>query len=204
MKKITLLIVGLSVLNLTNCKSEDPDDSIPDTTTPSLTQEQEANLQFMQEEEKLARDVYTTFYEKWEDHPFSNISGSEQDHMNRIQAHMDEYGVESLVKDEAGVFTNSALQSLYDSLTTVGLANQVDALMIGAEIEELDILDLMDAMETHFPEGDINTTYQNLMDASKKHLYAYTKYMSMQFDTTYVPRHMSQSLYEQMRAEGKH
>ena len=49
-----------------------------------LSDEEAADLAFMREEEKLARDVYLTFYDTWGIATFSNIASSEQMHTNAI------------------------------------------------------------------------------------------------------------------------
>lgn len=45
------------------------------------------DLLYMREEEKLARDVYITLYEKWGIPVFNNISNRESDHNDLIQAY---------------------------------------------------------------------------------------------------------------------
>ena len=46
-----------------------------------LSLAESGSLSFMREEEKLARDVYITLYNKWGVNIFTNISSSEQTHM---------------------------------------------------------------------------------------------------------------------------
>ena len=43
-----------------------------------LNTEEETGLVYMREEEKLARDVYITFYQTWNQKVFNNISKAEQ------------------------------------------------------------------------------------------------------------------------------
>jgi len=55
--------------------------------TLPLSADEEADLLFMREEEKLARDTYLTFHEFYEAldlSVFSNIASSEQMHMNAM------------------------------------------------------------------------------------------------------------------------
>ena len=55
------------------------------SATETLSADEQADLLFMREEEKLARDTYLTFYEQYETLTvFSNIASSEQMHMNAI------------------------------------------------------------------------------------------------------------------------
>ena len=48
-----------------------------------LSPQEAESLLFMREEEKLARDVYITLYEQWNNQVFANISNSEQRHMEK-------------------------------------------------------------------------------------------------------------------------
>ena len=47
----------------------------------TLSETEKEALLYMREEEKMARDVYTVFYEKWNTRVFSNIAAAEQQHM---------------------------------------------------------------------------------------------------------------------------
>jgi hypothetical protein len=117
------------------------EDSIPNETL-LLTEAEQSNLLFMREEEKLARDVYIHFYEKYEINIFSNISSSEQYHMDAVLVIMEKYGVEDPASDENGVFANPTIPELYDSLISKGDVSSVDALKASATIEDVDIRDL--------------------------------------------------------------
>jgi hypothetical protein len=56
---------------------------LPGPTGPA-TPELAADLQFLREEEKLARDVYLTLYDAWQLAPHQNIAESEQTHTDRV------------------------------------------------------------------------------------------------------------------------
>ena len=61
----------------------------------------------MREEEKLARDVYLAMDDLWGLRVFSQISWSEQNHMDAVLAVLDKYGVLDPVGDNpTGVFTD--------------------------------------------------------------------------------------------------
>ena len=71
-------------------------------TQPATLSEREAhNLAYLREEEKLARDVYTTLYEKWQVPVFRNIPKSEQAHTNAVLALLQKFGVPDPVTDPA-------------------------------------------------------------------------------------------------------
>ncbi|MEO2154237.1 MAG: DUF2202 domain-containing protein [Nanoarchaeota archaeon] len=108
--------------------------------------EQEINdIEHMREEEKLARDVYLTLYNKWGLSIFKNIARSEQNHMNAVKVLIEKYNLEDPVEetgDEIGKFENPELEKLYNELVEKGSQSIKDALEVGATIEDLDIYDL--------------------------------------------------------------
>lgn len=165
-------------------------DSIPLAT---LTEEEVAGLVWMREEEKLARDVYTTLGEQYDLRIFDNISGAEQTHMDSVLVLLERYGIADPAAGKAvGDFTDPVLQGLYDQLVAAGSESLVAALSVGAEIEELDIVDLRDrATET----ADIALVYSNLERGSRNHLRAFTRQLANN-DATYTPTHLSQVDYD--------
>ncbi len=119
--------------------------AVSSTTVNSLNTEEAEGLQFMVEEEKLARDVYLAMDEAWDFRIFQNIARSEQTHMDAIRNLLTAYDVDDpTIGNNIGEFTNSDLQTLYDELVETGSQSLADALLIGGAIEEIDILDLVD------------------------------------------------------------
>ena len=144
-----------------------------------LSAEEEVGLTKMREEEKLARDVYQVLYEKWGHRTFSKIAQSEQRHMDAIKAILDKYSMADPVTDSSiGVFMDPELQGLYNSLVEQGNQSLVEALQVGATIEDLDIKDLEDLLE-QTDNTDIKTVYQNLVKGSRNHLRAFTYQLSL-------------------------
>lgn len=146
--------------------------------TGELSDEQKAGLVFMIEEEKLARDVYEYLYTKWNLRVFSNISKAEQQHMNAVQVILDKYSLTApATLANRGVYEDEHLQGLYNQLTTKGNLSLVDALEVGKTIEEVDIADLKDLMESEMPR-DVEIVYTNLLRGSYNHLNAFTNQLS--------------------------
>lgn len=139
-----------------------------------LTSEEESWILYMAEEEKLARDVYLDYYDIWGSRVFSNIASSEQTHMDSMALLIDRYGLENLVTSERGVFTNPDLQTVYDNLTASGSVSEVDALKNSAYIEELDIMDLDEAIAST-DKQDLILVYSNLRSGSENHLRAFIR-----------------------------
>ena len=131
-------------------------------------------LEFMREEEKLARDVYIEMYELWGLPVFSYISESEQRHMDAVKRMLDAYGLVDPVEDEnaVGVFQSSELAALYTVLIDEGERSLMSALRVGALIEEVDIEDIQHAIDATDQE-DIRSVYESLLCGSRNHLRAF-------------------------------
>jgi hypothetical protein len=143
--------------------------------TAPLTAAETANLQHMRNEEKLARDVYRTFAEKWNCPIFTNIAGAEQQHLEAVGLLITKYGVMDPVTDDTvGVFSDPEFTSLYTTLTQSGVKSLLDALKAGVEIEEADIASLKTAL-SQTDKSDIQWVLGNLQRASYNHLRAFTR-----------------------------
>lgn len=144
-----------------------------------LTEEEVDSLLLMREEEKLARDVYTVLYQKWGLRIFSNIATSEQRHMDSVKVLLDRYGIQDPVKDnQTGKFTSPELAKLYDELVERGAKSLLDALIVGANIEELDIKDLIES-SSKTDKADIKMVYDNLKRGSENHLEAFIRQITL-------------------------
>ncbi len=153
-----------------------------------------AGLLFMREEEKLARDVYTTLYEQWNMPIFANIAQSEQTHTEAVRDLLEKYTITDPVTDDTvGVFVNANLQQLYTDLTTRGLTSIEEALSVGALIEDLDINDLQQEI-AKTDNQDIALVYENLSRGSRNHLRSFAKQLAA-YNQTYVPTFISKSEY---------
>ena len=138
---------------------------------PVLTDTEIADLLFMREEEKLARDVYITFYKEYGLRVFNNIPKAEQRHMNAVLSLLNTYGLQDPILD-FGKFANTELQELYDTLVATGMKSKLDALKVGALIEEVDMEDLVDAID-RTTQTNIKRVYSNLLRGSTYHLKAF-------------------------------
>ena len=143
-------------------------------------------IQFLREEEKLAHDVYSFLYEKWEIPVFNNIANSESRHFNAIGFLIETYDLEDRASETPGIFQNRKLQALYDSLIIAGSTSLADALKVGAYIEEVDILDLQKLLSST-SEETIKRVCSNLKGASENHLRAFTRQLEFR-DIDYLPQ----------------
>lgn len=181
MKVRTLLVValvlavvgGMTTVNITLAQQNRGSTSQATLKTLQLTELEEQNILFMREEEKLARDVYLVMYDLWGADVFANISESEQRHMDAIKNLITRYGLEDPVAvDVIGEFVDPDLQLLYDKLVKSGEETLEDALLVGVQIEEKDIADLIQALEDT-DKRNITRVFQNLLNGSYNHLDAF-------------------------------
>jgi hypothetical protein len=166
-----------------------------DPVSPGELSSVEADaLRYMREEEKLAHDVYLVLYEQWHLPIFQNIANSEQVHTGTVAALLDRYGLDDPATPDVGSFADPYLQELYDQLVAQGGQSLVDALKVGATIEEVDILDLEQRI-AQTDNLDIVRVYENLMQGSGNHLRAFVATLATRTDQTYQPQYLSQEAY---------
>ena len=164
-----------------------------------LTTEEETHLVFLREEEKLARDVYLTLADSWQMPIFSNIAGAEQRHMDSVKRVLDLYGVaDPVVDDTVGTFTNPTLAQLYTDLVGQGNASLVDALIVGATIEDLDLNDL-DHMLAIAANDHVKLVGNNLAKGSRNHLRSFMRALTAQ-GGSYEPQYLSQEDFDAILA----
>jgi len=192
-KLTAMILTGMLIMGLGS-------DTVAQSATGVLNDNETSTLIWMREEEKLARDTYITLYERWGTRVFSNISRSEQAHMDALLTMLNYYGVADPISDNTvGVFNDPTLAGLYDKLVANGRVSALDALYVGGFIEELDIKDLWDAIDesTH---ADITATYENLLAGSYKHLRAFVS----QIEATgvdYKAQYLEQSEVDEILGE---
>jgi hypothetical protein len=172
------------------------------SVTDPLTADEVAGLQYMIEEEKLARDVYLMLGEQWNLNVFQNISRAEQTHMDAVAKILARYGVDNPASDnEIGYFTDSTLQTLYDELMASGSQSVADALQVGIAIEEIDILDLK-AYVADTTQPDIRQLYTNLLQGSSNHLRAFVFNLERQTGEMVQPQYLDPQTYGEIMDGG--
>ncbi|MCF7948690.1 MAG: DUF2202 domain-containing protein [Spirochaetia bacterium] len=166
----------------------------------TLNSAEEAGILLMREEEKLARDVYLTLYEKWNIPVFANIAASEATHMDSMELLIERYGLEDPVADETtaarGSYQREEFEGLYSDLTARGLESYQAALEVGALIEDLDIADLQKLI-SESSNADVKVVYQNLIKGSRNHLRAFTRQLE-RYDGEYDPQYITKAEYQQI------
>lgn len=164
--------------------------------TGTLIKAEIAGLIEMREEEKLACEVYLLLNTKYNYRVFANIAKSENAHTRAVLYIMKGFGLTDPSPVAANEFSNPMFTVLYAQLTQKGSASLVEALKVGAFIEERDIADLQRHLaETKNP--TVAKVYGNLLRASKFHLKAFTNTLKIQ-GATYTPTVLSVEEYNKI------
>ncbi len=154
----------------------------------SISENEKAGILLMREEEKMARDIYQSLNEKWDQVPFSHISESEIYHMSKMKLLIDKFQLTDPVtknEDKRGAFENASLKKLYDELLSSGNTSMEAAFRAGARVEEVDIRDLKTELAKS-GNADIKSTYVYLIQASEHHLNAFVQNLK-RMGITYTP-----------------
>jgi hypothetical protein len=162
----------------------------------SLSDTEIEMLIHMKEEEKLARDVYAALYSKWGIPIFTNISRSENKHMDAIIFLLNNHGEVYTGVTEAGKFINPEFQKLYDRLIASGSESIAGAFKTGSLIEDLDIKDLMNYLD-EVTNINIISVFENLCKGSRNHLRAFNRQL-VRLGITYNPEFIRQELFDKI------
>ncbi len=173
------------------CAVNSPSASVP---VVELSSEAANELLKMREEEKLARDVYSAMHEKWGAQVF-NIRNAEQRHMDAMKMMLNRFGLtDPITENTQGIFTTKAFTDLYTKLVDVGSGSLLDALKVGAKIEELDLYDLRAAAKD-VNDPVLTKVYANLQRATRNHLRAFAAQIEAN-DGTYTAAHLTQEEFD--------
>ncbi len=200
LKVIGFFVIAATVFTFSSCDeqfvSEYVEEALSLVQTDSIDADCCNSLVYMREEEKLAHDVYVNMFDLWEAKVFENISKSETVHTNAIKGLLGYYGIDDPVLSGVGEFANAELQTLYNTLITTGTNSLIDALKVGATIEEVDIIDIDEAMEG----CDVDTiqiVYDRLRTGSTHHLKAFVANLAKK-GIDYKPQYLSQSDFDEI------
>ncbi|MEA3413785.1 MAG: DUF2202 domain-containing protein, partial [Pseudomonadota bacterium] len=76
-------------------------------------------------------------------------------------------------------------------------ASLIDALIVGATIEEIDILDIQGALDSVVDNPDIEVVYENLLKGSRNHLRAFVSNLES-LGYTYESDYLTQTAYDEI------
>jgi hypothetical protein len=86
------------------------------------------------------------------------------------------------------------MQTLYDDLVARGSSSLVEALTVGAIIEDLDIADLTELLESS-EDVLITRVYTALLEGSERHMRSFSGLLD-RLGSSYVPQYISQDSYD--------
>ena len=187
-----MLLLIVSVGTLSSCSDDDDQDTNP-ITGQNITEDDKEALLFMLEEEKLARDTYFYLDSVWSINTFANIKLSEQQHMDAVESLINSYSISYQIQP-MGVFEDTLLQNFYNQFITDGVQSKVNALTIGATIEDLDIVDLREYI-AHTDNQNLIAVFENLECGSRNHLRSFVKDIVKE-GATYTPQFLTQMDYD--------
>lgn len=155
-----------------------------------INEEEKQSLEYMTEEEKLARDYAALMGTKHNSDFFNKIAEGKQTDLDNIKDILTGKNVEDPVKnDEAGIFKTDTFKDLYARLSEEGSQNLNNALKGGAEIAELQIKDLNKYL-TIVTDTDVKNNFTELKKTSEKNLKSYVNQLS-QRGYGYFPKHLT-------------
>ena len=143
-----------------------------------LTKQEELALYYQYNEEKVAYDLYTHFYELYKDETFNNIAHSEAKHMEAVKWLIDKYNL-TLPKD----FWE--LTETYNSLKLEWEKWLKEALEVWLKVEMLDIDDISKTIKLTDNE-DLKIVFLNIWWASFNHLRWFSKWLAQNNLTTNI------------------
>lgn len=141
--------------------------------TAPLSDAEKTDIALMRDEERLAKELYEAFGEKWAVDAFTRIASSEQRHFDAMGTIITRYRLPDPAADaEVGTYSNPELQKLWDDWYARGMESKKAAIAVGVELETRDIADLKAAIETS-DNPDLDRVYANLLRGSENHLKAF-------------------------------
>lgn len=161
-----------------------------------LSAPEASGLQFMREEEHLAREVYRRSAALWSDWPlFGNIATSEATHTAAVKQLLDRYQlVDPLAGVVDGELATPVFRSLLAQLAQSSARSVKEALAVGVEIEELDLRDLREALAAS-DNADIAWVYDSLQRGSRNHLRSFMGALLAQ-GGQYTPKYLGQAEFD--------
>jgi len=200
----SITFVGCNGSDAVNTQNQiDTDTQVSIDAESSLDANEQTHLMFMREEEKLARDVYIKLGIMYPNsRVFGIIDDSEQTHTTAVKNMIEKYGLKDPnTNDNVGAYTGEDYGSYFTKkyINLIDRANisELEALYVGAYIEELDMLDINQCPEViveadngindvsecgkiYTANEDIIQLYDSLLDGSNNHLESYVKNIEKQ------------------------
>ena len=146
----------------------------PAAAKGTLTDQQEATLADMAQEEKLAHDLYVAFAARYDAVIFDRIARSETQHLTAVRTLLDRYGLaDPTAGKPAGQFSDPAWQAEYDRLLAQGSASQTAAFGGRTRRSSRPTSRIWREALDGLTAADVKQAYTHLLAASRHHLAAF-------------------------------
>ncbi|MDZ4059371.1 MAG: DUF2202 domain-containing protein, partial [Bacteroidales bacterium] len=164
-------------------------------TTAELTANEIEFLYAVREDEKLARDVYTYFFDKFELAPFSRIAKAEANHIAAVERLLYFYSITYPAVGPVGEFKDGDRKAYYESLINKG-DTALEAYKATAYLEEKDVADYTLVLGS-IQNPNIKMVIENLIKGSSNHLRASVRQVNA-LGGTYAPAFLTQEKFEEI------
>jgi len=150
-----------------------------------LTSDEQSFLFSLREDERVARDLYASFYDLYQQDYFNRVSHAESSHMKAVENLLSFYAVDYPDSLTAGVFADEDDQNLYNVLLSKGGDSLVIALSSAAYLEEMNVSDYSQLMP-NISNENISLVVSHLLKGSRNHLRLFTRLLAKE-GITYEP-----------------
>jgi hypothetical protein len=168
-------------------------------STADLTADEIEFIFAVREDEKIARDLYISFFGKFGLKPFENIGKAEDNHIKATEKLFDYYEIDYPALSGNGKFENAIRQKLFDSLL-LKVNTELDAFKVMAVLEESNIVEYGAVIKT-VVNPNIKMVIENLAKASANHFKAAIRQITA-LGGTYTPEFLTQEQYRAVIAIG--
>jgi hypothetical protein len=183
---------GTSTFNLTGVTP--PFDSTADLSATEIE-----FIFAVREDEKVARDLYKAFFEKYQLKAFDNIARAEANHMRAAEMLFTYYEIDFPAAGDYGMFADSARQANYNKYLLQG-ATALDAFKVMAYLEEENIVYYGEVL-SDISNPNIKLVIENLARASENHLRAAIRQITA-LGGTYQAMIMTEEQFKAIIAKG--
>lgn len=172
---------------------------LTETSPVTLSAAAQSALLFQIDEERMARELFTSFGAKWGLRPFQSIPQSESRHEAVLRQLAMRAGV-TAPATVAGRFASAEVQQRYDALLALGLESADSALRAAAFVEEQDIADLR-ALRATADSAELQEVVAVLERASGHHLAAFVRALTTR-GVSYTPQVLAPDEFAALSASG--
>ena len=159
-----------------------------------VNESERQDIVYLQESEKLERDLYTRFAQQYASIPvFANLAQSTAVYMNADNVILVRYGITNPEQAAMGIFTNQKLQNMYVTWANEGSMSSMAALKAGATSEDMHIADLTAAI-ARTDNKDVNFIYRQELAFSRNNLRALVQWINA-FGGVYTPTYITPAYY---------